>query len=62
MKGALISITPIHSIHHVCHLLPGVPHGIFSFLSKLAAQAKNNEKNPLILEALIAAIENNDGA
>lgn len=40
MKGALISIASIHRVHHVGHLLPGVSHGIFAFLSKFAAQPK----------------------
>lgn len=38
MQGALVSITSVHSIHHVGHLLTCVPHCIFALLSKLAAK------------------------
>ena len=44
MQSALVSITPIHRIHHVSHLLPGVPHSILAFFSKLAAKANTKGK------------------
>lgn len=44
MQSALIRITSVHSIHHVSHLLAGVPHGVFALFSKLAAKANTNGK------------------
>lgn len=44
MKGALVSVTPIHRVHHVGHFLPRVSHSVFAFLSKFAAQPKTQRK------------------
>lgn len=45
VQGALIRITSVHSIHHVSHLLPRVPHRVFALFSKLAAKA-NTKGSP----------------
>lgn len=50
MQGALVSVTPIHSIHHVCHLLAGGPHGILALLGKFAAQPKKKTQTTLIFD------------
>lgn len=35
VQSALISITAIHGVHHVCHFLTGVPDGILALLGQL---------------------------
>lgn len=45
MQGALIGVTPVHSVHHVRHLLPCVAHCILALFSKLAAKA-NTKGSP----------------
>lgn len=45
VQGALIRITSVHSIHHVSHLLPRVPHRVFALFSKLAAK-ENTKGSP----------------
>lgn len=35
VQSALVSITAIHGVHHVCHLLTGVPDRILALLSQL---------------------------
>lgn len=47
MQGALVSVTSVHCIHHVCHFLSGGPHGILALLCEFAAQPK--EKTPTTL-------------
>lgn len=44
MQSALISVTSVHSVDHVSHFLPGIPHRIFAFLSKLAANTNMKGK------------------
>lgn len=39
MQCALVSVTPVHGVDHVSHLLTGVAHGVFALLCKLAAKA-----------------------
>jgi hypothetical protein len=34
MERALISITAVHGVHHVGHLLPSVPDGVFALLGQ----------------------------
>ena len=50
MQGALVSVTSIHCIHHVCHLLTGGPHGILALLCKFAAQPKKKNHTTLIFD------------
>lgn len=50
MQGTLVSVTPVHCIHHVRHLLASCPHGIFALLRKFAAQPKKKAQTILIFD------------